>query len=82
MEVKTNEVNYLDDMIEEIDEMKQVVSFKTSELINIIISFFNQVGKNMILDYNNFGKNYNIPEIICNNTIVNNYLIHKEIFYR
>ena len=82
MEVKTNEVNYLDDMIEEIDEMKQVVSFKTSELINIIISFFNQVGKNMILDYNNFGKNYNIPEIICKNTIVNNYLIHKEIFYR
>ena len=82
MEVKTNEINYLDDMIEEIDEMKQVVSFKTSKLINIIRSFFNQPGENMILDYNNFGKNHNIPEIICKNTKVNNYLIHIEIFYR
>ena len=82
MDVQKNENTYLEDIIVEIDENNKKVSFKTSELINIIIKNFKQIGNNIQLDYNDFGKKYSIPEIICKHTKVTNILIHKEIYYK
>ena len=82
MEVQKNEKNYLEDIIEEIDENKQKITFKTSDLIKIICNYFNEIGDNIELNYSNFGEKYSIPKIICQHTKVNNYLIHKEIYYR
>ena len=71
-----------EDIIEEIDENNKKVTFKTSELINLIIKYYNNTGKNIQLDYEDFGKKYSIPKIICKNTKVTNLLILKAIYYK
>ncbi len=72
----------IEEFIEEIDENNKKVIFKTSELINIIISNFTEVGNNIQLDYKDFGKKHSIPEIICKNTKVTNLKIYKIIYYK
>ena len=71
-----------EDIIEEIDKDNQKITFKTSKLINIIINNFNQIGKDIQLNYKDFGEKYSIPEIICKNTKVTNREIFKAIYYK
>ena len=73
-----------DEIIEEIDDTGKHYTFRTSELINIINKNFvcNQnFGGMDNLDYENFGKNYSIPKIICEKTKVKNFVIYKDIYY-
>ena len=71
-----------EEIIEKIGENNKKIIFKTSELINTIITNFNKTGKHIELDYKDFGQKYSIPEIICKNTKVTNLLIHKAIYYK
>ena len=73
-----------DEIIEEIDDTGKHYTFRTSELINIINKNFvcNQnFGGMDNLDYENFGKNYSIPKIICEKTKVKNFVVYKDIYY-
>ena len=72
---------YLDEIIEEKDEKGNSITFKTSELIKIINENYLNRESFDKLDYENFGKKFLIPKIICQKTKVKDYFIHKEFYY-
>ena len=76
--------SFKDEIIEENDELGKIVTFKTSELIRIINKHYPNngiFGSFEVLDFENFGKKYSIPKIICQKTKIKNFIIHKEIYY-
>ena len=72
---------YIDEIIEEKDEKGNSITFKTSELIKIINENYLNRESFDKLDYENFGKKFLIPKIICQKTKVKDYFIHKEFYY-
>ena len=83
--MKSNEKESItEEIIEEIDEFGNIIKFKTSELISIINEHYHNdknSGNFNGIDYENFGKKYKIPKIICEKTKIKNYIIHKELYY-
>ena len=51
-----------EEIIEEIGDNNKKITFKTSELINTIITNFNKTGKHIEMDYKDFGQKYSIPK--------------------
>ena len=74
-----------EEIIEETtEEFGCIIKYKTSDLIKIINEYYQKNENNencSYLNYENFGKNHNIPKIICQKTKVNNYIFYKEIYY-
>ena len=73
-----------DDIIEEIDEHGKRFKIKASDLMEMMNSIHKNdggFGKKLDLDYETFGKNYNIPKIICQKIKVIYYNIYIEIYY-
>ena len=73
-----------EEVIKETDESKIVFQIKTSELVKIISENYLISGEfesTEVVDFETFGKKYNIPKIICANLKVKNYIYYKEILY-
>jgi len=83
-EIKKESKEEEEEVIKETDESKIVFQIKTSELVKIISENYLISGEfesTEVVDFETFGKKYNIPKIICANLKVKNYIYYKEILY-
>ena len=77
-----NEAGISNEEIIQETEDKVSIFYKFSELINIINKKYNGGMEAKELDYENFGKLYSIPKVICKNIKVADFTFYKEIFYK